>query len=169
VWSANNQIRGALLSPGDAVTPVNFPAGFGSSASVAWNRDAFLVAAGTSPSSSKFHELRWARVDPFGNVLESFSTIAADAGLTPPRIVPFGDHFLLLWPQQHLFGAIIDRSGNLIDGPAVIAENIQSFGADTEQIVTSHAIEHPTRPSRIFLQSVEWTPETVRRMRSVRH
>jgi hypothetical protein len=168
VWTTASQVRGALVSHNDAVTPVAFPFGTAYAPSVAWNRDAFLVAV--SPVTfSKFRELRWARVDPFGNALESFSTIDTPLGLAAPRVVPFGDHFLLLWIQQHLFGAIVDRNGNLIDGPAVIAENIQSFGADAEQVVTSRVSAHPTRPSRIFLQSIEWTPETVRRMRSVRH
>jgi hypothetical protein len=84
------------------MTPVTFSVGPGYAPSVAWNRDAFLVAIDSVPYGA-IRELRWAGVD--------------DAG----------------------------------------------------QIVTSKVIEHPTRPSRIFLQTVEWIPENVPRQRSVRH
>lgn len=169
VWTTNNQLHGVLVSPGNAITPVTFPAGFGGVPSVAWNRDAFLVAVDIPSYAGQIPELRWARVDAFGNVLESFSTINHGSAAAPPRVVPFGDHFLLLWTQQHLFGAILDRNGNLLDGPAMIAENIQSFSADGTHLATSHPISHPTHPSRVFTQSIEWAPEIVPRMRSARH
>ncbi|PYQ29166.1 MAG: hypothetical protein DMF56_12885 [Acidobacteria bacterium] len=168
VWTTNDRLRGMLLSHNDAMTPVTFSVGPGYAPSVAWNRDAFLVAIDSVPYSPA-RELRWARVDAFGNALESFSTINVGPAFTPPRVLPFGDHFLLLWAQQHLFGAILDRNANLIEGPALIAENVQAVGADAGQIVTSKVVEHPTRPSRIFLQSVEWIPENVPRRRVVRH
>lgn len=169
VWTANYQLHGVLLSHSDAITPVVFPAGFGGPPSVAWNRDAFMVAVDALTFLGSVSELRWARVDAFGNVLESFSSINIGTATLLPRVLPFGDHFLLLWLQQNLFGAILDRNGNLIEGPATIAENIQSFSADGAQLVTSHAIAHPTRPARVFLQNVEWTPENAVRQRSVRH
>ena len=172
VWSNYESLAGALLSPTDTVTPLAFPQGHGRRAAVAWNGDTFLVAASTWQP-----ELRLLRVDANGNIRESFATVPMRSGTFSPNTVieaePFGDAFLLLWNDGDLDAAIVTREGFVAEGPAVAGRTISTYGlpgfaASGSQVVSEQTISHPTRPSRLFLQSIEWTHEPAPRRRSAR-
>jgi len=158
VWSDYDRLNGALLSQSDTVTPLAFPAGSGHRPTAAWNRDTFLVVATTWGP-----DLRVMRVDAYGNVRESIAPItqrsAQFPGYTIPDVEPFGDAFLLLWSENKLLAAVINREGFVADGPSPVGGDSPTFGAAGTQFVTQHPIDHPTHPSRVFIQSIDWTPE----------
>ncbi|HJQ40509.1 MAG TPA: hypothetical protein VKB93_25465 [Thermoanaerobaculia bacterium] len=162
VWVEGLALRGVLLSQTGTVTPLAFPAGFSRAPSVAWNGDTFLVAA-DSPSNA-VRELRWLRVDSSGNVLESPFTFRVESALTVPDVEPFGDGFLLYWiHDQQLFAALLQRDGTPLEAATAIAPNPHSFAAAGALLVIAHAIDHPTKPVRVFVQTIERTQPPVRR------
>jgi hypothetical protein len=167
VWSDYDRLNGALLSQSDTVTPLAFPAGSGHHPAAAWNRDTFLVVATTWGP-----DLRVMRVDAHGNVRESLAPITQESaqfpGYTITDVEPFGDAFLLLWSENELLAAVITREGLVADGPSPVGGDSPTFGAAGTQFVTQHPIDHPTHPSRVFIQSIDWTPEPTRRRRAAR-
>ncbi|HJQ40508.1 MAG TPA: hypothetical protein VKB93_25460 [Thermoanaerobaculia bacterium] len=165
VWSEYDRLRGALLSRGDTVTPLGFPNGYGRKPAAAWNGETFLVAAGTWSG-----ELRILLVDAHGNARESISPIVprstAFAGYVTLDVEPLGNGFLLYWSESgKLIAAVINRDGFVADGPAIVGETLggyfSSFAAAGAQFVTQHA-------SRVFVQSLQWTPEPAPKRRAAR-
>jgi hypothetical protein len=67
---------------------------------------------------------------------------------------------------------VITREGFIADGPAVIGRTsgrlLWRFGAAGAQVVAQQTIAHPTHPFRMFLQSIDWAPESTPKRRSVR-
>jgi hypothetical protein len=168
VWTDNygRTSEAVLLSRGDTVTPLTLPTDYGAPRSVAWNRDTFLVATSKGPFAN---EIRWLRVDAFGNASETLPVIHAPG---VPYVEAFGEHFLLLWAEdrfgEHLFAAVLNRRGELVDGPSIVAETTDGFSADGALIVASHKIDYPADTWRVFLQTLEWTAQVIPRRRSAR-
>jgi hypothetical protein len=164
VWNFSNQIHGALLSPSDVITPLTFSVPYGYVSSIAWNKDAFLVAMrGGTPFGA---ELSWMVVDAFGNV-RSHTAIETKYANGTAHVSAFGDDFLLLWNDPEPHAAIIDRDGKVISGPVTIGEAVNSAVAEDGWVLTSHTIGLPSRLiSRVFLQTIELVANA--RRRSVR-
>ena len=139
VWSeSNQQLRGALLSQSDTVTPLAFSNGAARTPSIAWNGDSFLIAADSSTRERR--ELRWWRADASGNVTESPFKFPVGANATPPRVEPFGDRFLLYWIQdQPLFAALLQSDGTPLEPATIIAPSAHSFGAAGAMLAIAHA------------------------------
>ena len=91
---------------------------------------------------------------------------------TALHLTPLDDAFLLLWNDTALAAAVITRSGSIAAGPDLVADTTGSyargFAADGTTIVNQHFVEHPTRVSRIFTQTLDWSSEPPARRRSVR-
>lgn len=175
VWKDFGALNGAMLSRSDLATPVPFPPGSAGQPAIAWNGDMFLVAAATEFGT---RSLRWMRVDAHGNVRESITPIRLQddgTGYAAIDVEAFRDGFLLYWNDRNfdVRAMVVDRGANLIDGPAVVARTtfgyFTTFGAAGPHVVTSHPIEHPSRfTSRVFAQTIGWTPEATPRRRAVR-
>jgi len=168
VWNFSNEVRGALISQGDVVTPLTFQVPYGYITSVAWNRDTFLVAA---KNGAPFNAtVSWFTVDAFGNLGSAPAPIATSPAIAQsvmPHASAFGDDFLLLWNDPELHAAIIDRGGKLVSGPVVIAPLSTNAAAADGWIINSHTIGLPSRLiSRVFLQTLELIANA--RRRSVR-
>jgi hypothetical protein len=165
VWNYSNQVRGALLSQGDVITPIAFQVPYGYVTSVAWNRDTFLVAmkngAPLNPTVS------WFTVDAFGNVVTAPPPIDTLPAIAWTHASAFEDGFLLLWNDPELHAAITGRDGKIVSGPVVIGSSTNSAAAVDGWILTAHTIGHPSRLiTRVFLQTLELVANA--RRRSVR-
>ena len=165
VWNGPDlRVRGALLSQGNTVTPVLFPIETSARRAVAWNGDTFLVAGVSSDRT-----LRLSRVDANGTMRPSYATIPLASADATVDVEPFGDAFLLVWEDGGaLWAAMINREGFIAEPPALIGPVSGSFAAAGAQVVTQQSIEHPTHPSRVFVQSLQWTPESNPKRRAAR-
>jgi hypothetical protein len=137
---------------------------YGYVSSIAWNKDAFLVAM---KSGAPFGAQRnWMIVDAFGN-LRSHTSIETKYGNGTAHVSAFGDDFLLLWNNPELNAVIIDRDGKVVSGPVTIGGMVNSAVAENGWIALSRPIGLPSRLiSRVFLQTLELVANA--RRRSVR-
>ncbi|HEX8171169.1 MAG TPA: hypothetical protein VF824_11570 [Thermoanaerobaculia bacterium] len=166
VWGFGT-LEGALLSRGDAVTPVSFGSTTAETVSVAFNAGRFLVATNT---------IEWFIVTAHGFVTTPpFARIPLAprapewSGRRGLDVEPYGDGFLLYWSElgrfnetavTDVFATALDRDGTIIDSPARVATTTagftNTFAASGPVLLTYRPIGAPTREvSRVFVQTVE--------------
>jgi len=187
VWRGGVQLRGAMLSRSNTVTPVVFPITLAAlpRPAVAWNGATFLVASPFSGASGA--EIEWMLVSSTAVVsLPTASSLAIGTGpgtygYPTVALDADGDRFVLAFngvaPDRDarsavVYAAMIDGAGRLAQPPVPAASTIVEFtpamAVSGRTIIYARKIGHLTRElSRVFTREIREETRQARR-RSVR-